>query len=81
MRIGNECRWPFGEAGHQRGGEREAAAGRRWAISGWESAKNIPTYGKNPGESERVKKERRGALSMRRHRLRAQVGDSGDLYS
>lgn len=57
--------------GRREGGSRRRTLGYfRMGVS-----REYPTYGKNPGESER------GARPMRRHRLRAQVADSGDLYS
>lgn len=67
----------IGEAGHQRGGEREAAAGGRWAILGWESAKSIPTYGKNPGESQRGERTERRERSQAHQETQTQSPGGG----
>lgn len=56
------------------------APGEGRAVLGWESLESIPTR----EESRRVRgwrqKGERGARSLRRHGLRAQVGDSGHLH-
>lgn len=81
MQVAIRRSWtPQGEG---EGGLQWGMAGGDRALARQESLESVPTYGQNPGESERVNTIRRtrGARSLRRHRLRAQAGDSGHLYN